>query len=128
SGGRRSHITTSHARDQQNCRLRRPRPCGSFGDIVRGSERLLMNSLANRSPRNPRPGTAVEATQGQAPWAGALTAVLQPTAEASGLPNVAYTDDAFLGVERDRIFGSNWACVGFACDLPAPGDVRPFDL
>lgn len=87
-----------------------------------------MNSLANRIPHNPRPGTAIDAAQGQAPWAGALAAVLRPTAEASGLPNVAYTDDAFLGVERDRIFGPNWACVGFARDLPAPGDVRPFDL
>lgn len=55
----------------------------------------------------------------------ALTAVLEPTATARGLPNALYTDAASLPTERDQIFAATWTALGFASDVPAAGDVKP---
>lgn len=62
------------------------------------------------------------------PLSEALSAVLGPTAEASGLPNDVYTSDAFFERERDTLFAGTWACVGRGTDAPSPGDVCPVDL
>jgi choline monooxygenase len=58
----------------------------------------------------------------------ALSAVLGPTAGASGLPNDVYTSEAFFERERDSVFAGTWACVGRGTDAPNPGDVCPVDL
>ncbi len=50
------------------------------------------------------------------------------TVEAAGLPNEAYTSEAFLALERDRLFAATWTCIGHACTIPAPGDARPVDF
>jgi choline monooxygenase len=57
-----------------------------------------------------------------------LSAVLGPTAEASGLPNAVYTTDAMFERERDTLFANTWACVGRGSDAPNAGDVCPVNL
>lgn len=49
-------------------------------------------------------------------------------AEARGIGNEAYTDNAFLALERHRLMSPTWTCVGIGSDLPEPGDVKPVDL
>ena len=59
----------------------------------------------------------------------ALTgAVDRPIAEATGLPNRAYSSPDFFRLELDRIFAPSWACLGHAADIPRPGDLRPVQL
>lgn len=55
-------------------------------------------------------------------------AVDRPTAEARGLPNAAYTSEAYFNFERDRLFAKTWSVVGIAQDIPTPGDVKPVSL
>ncbi len=49
-------------------------------------------------------------------------------AEARGIGNEAYTDNAFLALERQRLLSPTWTCIGIGSDLPEPGDVKPVDL
>ena len=46
-------------------------------------------------------------------------------AVASGLPGVAYTSEAFLALENERIFSDSWVFAGFAHELSRPGDLTP---
>ena len=55
----------------------------------------------------------------------ALKRVLSNTANARGLPNSAFTSDAFYDLERELLFTRTWFCIGFASDIPDPGDVAP---
>ena len=57
-----------------------------------------------------------------------LSAVLGPTADASGLPNAVYTSDEMFERERDTLFANTWACLGRGSDAPNPGDVCPVNL
>ncbi len=57
-----------------------------------------------------------------------LDAVLQPIEKATGLANEAYTSDAFLQHERDRVFARSWAGLWFASDLPKRGYVKPVEF
>ena len=52
-------------------------------------------------------------------------AVDRPIETAAGLPNRAYTSDAFFRLELERIFAPSWACLGHGSDIPRTGDVRP---
>jgi len=45
-----------------------------------------------------------------------------PITQATVLPPAAYTDPAVLQLERERIFASEWLCVGRTMDVPANGD------
>ena len=45
-----------------------------------------------------------------------------PVEQAVALPPGAYTDPAVLQLERERIFASEWLCVGRTMDVPANGD------
>ena len=45
-----------------------------------------------------------------------------------GLPNRYYDNRPDFVVERQKIFEPMWACVGFASDVPEPGDVCPFEF
>ena len=54
-----------------------------------------------------------------------IESISGPTAEATGLPNPAYTSAEFLAAERDRVFGANWACLGFDAQMPAAGHAAP---
>ena len=54
-----------------------------------------------------------------------LDRVMSPIETANGLPNEHYvSDDVFLR-ERDAVLFASWAGVGFAKDIPNPGDAVP---
>ena len=46
----------------------------------------------------------------------------------SGLPGAAYTSEAFLALENERIFAGSWVFAGFAHELPRAGDVAPITV
>ena len=54
-----------------------------------------------------------------------LAAVTQPVSTARGLPNPFYVDPAVFDEEKKRVFFRNWAGLGFAKDVPEPGDALP---
>ena len=60
-------------------------------------------------------------------FAAELDAVMQPVGRARGLPNALYTSPEALALERERLFHSGWASIGFGADVPEPGDALPVD-
>jgi choline monooxygenase len=57
-----------------------------------------------------------------------LDAVMTPVATARGLPNAHYTSDAMFAEERDTLLFQSWSGIGFAKDVPEPGDAKPIDF
>jgi phenylpropionate dioxygenase-like ring-hydroxylating dioxygenase large terminal subunit len=57
---------------------------------------------------------------------GDLERVLEPTATARGLPNAYYIDADVHEAEKRCVLFANWAGLGFAKDVPEPGDAKPF--
>ena len=57
-----------------------------------------------------------------------LARIERPIAEATGLPNEAYTSAAFAELERDLVLGRTWTAVGVGRQVPEPGDVAPLSL
>lgn len=57
-----------------------------------------------------------------------LGTIAGPVEQAQGLPNAFYTDPEIYVRERDILFARQWACIGFAHDVPEQGDVWPVDL
>ena len=57
-----------------------------------------------------------------------LSAVRRPVAQAQGLPNAHYTDPAVFAEERAALFGTGWAGLAAAGDVPQPGDAVPLDF
>ena len=57
-----------------------------------------------------------------------LARVARPIAEASGLPNEAYTSEDFARFERDRLLGRGWMAIGVGRQVPEPGDICPVTL
>ena len=57
-----------------------------------------------------------------------LQDVLQPIAQASGLPNEAYTSAAHFERERDELIGRTWAGLAFADSLPDRAHALPVDF
>ncbi|MGO8959931.1 MAG: aromatic ring-hydroxylating oxygenase subunit alpha [Streptosporangiaceae bacterium] len=49
---------------------------------------------------------------------------LKPFGESRMLPSAAYVDPAVFSWEQKHFFGGGWTCVGFAGDIPNPGDQR----
>lgn len=56
---------------------------------------------------------------------GVFERVNRPTAEACGLPNEAYTSEAFGVDERDGLLSGSWLAIGFVGDLRSRGAARP---
>ncbi|SHL23850.1 MAG: aromatic ring-hydroxylating dioxygenase subunit alpha [Paraburkholderia sp.] len=54
--------------------------------------------------------------------------VERPTSIAEGLPGRAYYDGDFYQLERERLFARGWMAVGFASDIPKPGDMEPITI
>ena len=52
-------------------------------------------------------------------------AVCKDTEAATGLPNYAYTSDDFFAYEQQQLFAKTWTCIGNACSIPNPGDLKP---
>ena len=48
-----------------------------------------------------------------------------PIEKATGLPNWFYTSEESMAEEKEKVFAPNWAGIGFAKDVPEPGDVKP---
>ncbi|MBT6202616.1 MAG: aromatic ring-hydroxylating dioxygenase subunit alpha [Alphaproteobacteria bacterium] len=48
--------------------------------------------------------------------------------EARGLPNEAFTSDAYFAMEQKRLFARTWVFAGLASELPNAGDVRPVEV
>ena len=57
-----------------------------------------------------------------------LDDVRKPLAEAAGMPNAVYTDDALFELERDEVLGKTWAALGYTSDLPTNGFAKPVDF
>lgn len=57
-----------------------------------------------------------------------LEAINLESGVARGLPNVAYTSDDFLDLERRELLAKTWTCIGNACQVPRRGDLLPVDL
>ncbi|KMM85367.1 choline monooxygenase [Pseudomonas taetrolens] len=57
-----------------------------------------------------------------------LETVLAPIEQAHGLTNDFYTEQPYFELDRDQIMGRNWACIGFASDLPTNAYVKPVDF
>jgi phenylpropionate dioxygenase-like ring-hydroxylating dioxygenase large terminal subunit len=57
--------------------------------------------------------------------AGAVDRLRRPVGEARGLPGAAYTSPEFFELERKTMFPRTWMCIGFASDIPDPGDAMP---
>ena len=51
--------------------------------------------------------------------------VMRPIEAARGLPNSFYVDQETYDLERENVFFSNWAGLGFGCDVPNIGDASP---
>ncbi len=52
-------------------------------------------------------------------------AVNQEPGYATGLPNHAYVSETFFELEQQRLFAKTWTCIGNACTIPIPGDLKP---
>lgn len=63
-----------------------------------------------------------------APLAKDIEKAALPIAEATGLPNWFYTSPEAIREEKRRIFSPNWVGIGFAKDVPEPGDVMPVEF
>ena len=57
-----------------------------------------------------------------------LRKVLRPIAEATGLPNVAYTSDAYFRYERDAVLGRTWAGIAFTDTIADRPTAHPVDF
>jgi choline monooxygenase len=55
----------------------------------------------------------------------AIAAVRRPIEKAGGLPGTAYTGQEFFELEQTKLFPRTWMGVGFASDIPKPGDAIP---
>ncbi|MGI9350066.1 MAG: aromatic ring-hydroxylating oxygenase subunit alpha [Rhizobiaceae bacterium] len=51
-----------------------------------------------------------------------------PIEEASGMPNWFYTSPDAIMEEKRKVFAPNWVGIGFAKDVPEPGDVKPVEF
>ena len=52
----------------------------------------------------------------------------RPTEQARGLPNEAFTSDAFFALEQEALFPQTWVFAAPASDVPNPGDMKPIEV
>lgn len=52
----------------------------------------------------------------------------KPVAEASGLPNLAYTCPDFFALEQQTVFRNNWVFAGFMHQFGKAGDMQPVEV
>ena len=51
-----------------------------------------------------------------------------PLEKAVGLPGRVYVDERYWEAERAKLFRDDWFTIGFASDVPNPGDVMPVTI
>jgi choline monooxygenase len=83
-----------------------------------------------RTPDLPQAAAAATtaATATALPTPARLARVLQPAADAVGLPNVAYTSGEFFRHERDTLLAHTWVAVAFTDTLPERPFARPIEF
>ncbi len=59
------------------------------------------------------------------PFQKELENASSPINTATGIPNWFYISEDALEAEKKKLFSENWAGLGFAKDVPEPGDVKP---
>src|ERR1700750_87133 len=74
--------------------------------------------MTERPDSGPAPGEAERFTREET-----YAATRRPVELAQTLVPAAYTSDAFLTVERRRVFGAAWGVAGLVAELGEPGDV-----
>lgn len=52
----------------------------------------------------------------------------KPVADASGVPNLAYTCEDFYALEQNTVFRNNWVFAGFLHQFEKVGDMRPCEI
>ena len=57
-----------------------------------------------------------------------LAQVLRPIGAATGLPNVAYTSEAYFRCERDAVIGRTWAGIAFTDTIPNRAFAQPIEF
>src|SRR5271156_5867747 len=57
-----------------------------------------------------------------------LERVLRPIAQASGLPNEAYTSEVHFRYERDEVIGRTWAGLAFVDTIPQRPFAQPLEF
>ena len=57
-----------------------------------------------------------------------LAQVQRPIAEATGLPNVAYTSQAYFRHERDAVLARTWAGIAFTDAIPERPFAQPIEF
>ena len=57
-----------------------------------------------------------------------LSKVLAPIDTARGRPNLCYTNPLIFTEELQNLFLGGWSCAGFSIDVPAAGDLYPFEF
>ena len=57
-----------------------------------------------------------------------LSAVQRPVAQANGLPNAHYIDEAVFAEERDAVLYATWAGLAVGADVPENGDAKPIEF
>ena len=62
------------------------------------------------------------------PLAADIEKAALPISDATGMPNWFYTSPDSLDAEKKAIFTDGWIAIGFACDVPEPGDVCPVEF
>ncbi len=60
--------------------------------------------------------------------ADAMARMDLPLADASGLPNIAYTSEDWQRLENQQLFSRTWSFAGYAHDIAGPGDVMPVEV
>ena len=63
-----------------------------------------------------------------APLKSEIAKAALPIDQATGVPNWFYTSEDAIIEEKRKIFASNWTGIGFAKDVPEPGDVKPVEF
>ncbi len=60
--------------------------------------------------------------------AGSIEAFTETGSVRRGLPSFAYTSEEFWEAEKASLFPNSWVLVGFAHEMPDPGDARPVEV
>ncbi|MEO0328843.1 MAG: aromatic ring-hydroxylating dioxygenase subunit alpha [Pseudomonadota bacterium] len=63
-----------------------------------------------------------------APLKSEIERAALPIEEANGMPNWFYTSPDAIVEEKRKVFAPNWLGIGFAKDVPQPGDVKPVEF
>lgn len=85
-----------------------------------------MNDVAREAAR-PAPAAGEDRLSALV-GAEALDRIAADIEQAAGLPNQAFTTEAFYALEQQRLFPRTWVLAGFGREIPEPGDIAPVEV